>query len=508
MVAVEAQTRAGARLAWWRRVLLSPAPELALLGMLLVGFPLWAASLFSVFGLDRVVVLAEVCGLWGLAAWWVGALRLAAPSSPEAPWLGVRLASGGVWFFVALLLNGAALIQLGVLSLLLRPNPPPFWLTALLTLGGVAALFASARKLDDVSGVYTSEASNASRPRRRRRAAHRRLACLVCGPLLLASIALVGWFFADVPEVLPAYTLSGGTIPGGLAWSPDGRYLAALRADDTLVVWDVATQHEVQSLQCASDASDHSGAVGWSADGAYLAALCGDSALSIWNARTGARVRLSLGGTDGTFAPIALAWSPQGDTLAVLAQGNTSPVVTLYDVKPNRQRASFPVRELAYALAWSPDGQTLAVTQDASIMLLDAAAGQVVRRLPVVDGASVRLAWSPTSDELLVAGPAKPSTQGATVTLWEVTTGQPRFSLASPRGPIPALAWSPDGRAFAVGSVTDTGVTQVYDARTGEARFAWRGQMVISALAWSPDGRSVASAVSDGVIAVWHPVVA
>src|SRR5262249_34939200 len=107
---------------------------------------------------------------------------------------------------------------------------------------------------------------------------------------------------------LPA--TSGSTTARQVAWSPDGRLLAACSPEAAVPVFAAATGKEELSLK------GHRGAilaVAWSADGKYLASGSADGTLKVWDAAAG-KEAFTLPGGGGAVA--ALAWRPDGKQLA------------------------------------------------------------------------------------------------------------------------------------------------------------------------------------------------
>jgi WD40 repeat protein len=246
----------------------------------------------------------------------------------------------------------------------------------------------------------------------------------------------------------------------GVAFSPDGKLLAAGGAYGTLKLWDVATGKQAASLQ--STGRDHKQEVK------------------------------------------GLAFSPDGK---LLATGGKHGIVKLWDVTTRQLRASVPghpqpeaaAKENEVAVvAFAPDGKTLAWSNsyDMSVRLWDVAAGQERRLLRFTDRAGERIEWpSPLAfsadGQTLAVGYRDKS-----VKLWEVASGQVKSALALEKeadaGAVHALAFAPDGGTLAAGY--DNGIVGLWDAATGKARVALRGhQFAILALAFSPDGRTLAA---------------
>src|SRR5205085_4430696 len=68
---------------------------------------------------------------------------------------------------------------------------------------------------------------------------------------------------------------------------------------------------------------------------------------------------------------------------------------------------------------------------------------------------------------------------------------------------VTAVAWSPDGKRIASGSLDTT--VQVWDATTGNHSSIYRGHTAdVAAVAWSPDSKLIASGSYDKTVQVWN----
>jgi dipeptidyl aminopeptidase/acylaminoacyl peptidase len=170
---------------------------------------------------------------------------------------------------------------------------------------------------------------------------------------------------------LPLPTASPSHEPTGLAFSPDGRFLASGAFDGTLALWDVSRARLARPAITAHREAVQ--ALAFSPDGATLASAgvgtAGfDSNVRLWETATGRPLSPALAGHESPVR--ALAFSPDGQTLAA-GEGDR---VALWNVD-RRQRMGRPMpgqRGPIMALAFSPDGHWLASTgHDDRVLLWD-----------------------------------------------------------------------------------------------------------------------------------------
>ena len=129
--------------------------------------------------------------------------------------------------------------------------------------------------------------------------------------LLLVSLCPLPAFADKAP---PDITLAGhGSRVLGLAFSPDGRYLATVGDDGLLKVWDLAGKREVFSV---SGARNNSNQVRFTPDGKTVVAIGAENNVVVFEADTGKPIApIALPSVPG--GPSAIDLSPDGKTLAV-----------------------------------------------------------------------------------------------------------------------------------------------------------------------------------------------
>lgn len=162
-----------------------------------------------------------------------------------------------------------------------------------------------------------------------------------------------------------------------VAFSPDGKLLAT-GADGTIKLWETATGKCKTTLQGHEDEDDGVISVAFSPDGKLLASGgLGDGKVCLWDPHSGKREGVLTSGYITAGRWFSVAFSPDGRRLAVggTALGNTElgrADVRLFDTKTrklNRAFTDIPSSGVT-ALAFSPGGETLAVAIGNELLLL------------------------------------------------------------------------------------------------------------------------------------------
>jgi WD40 repeat protein len=228
-----------------------------------------------------------------------------------------------------------------------------------------------------------------------------------------------------------------GEVPWDVALSADGRYLAAARDSDKLLLWPPGARRPrvipgAGAFVMTAEGQHGPIALGGGRAPVLAAAGYGNGQLDLWNAATGRRIRhigLPQGDVD------ALAFSPHGGALSVVDRR----AVAVFDRTGARLGAVPPVGAEHGAAALDERGQLATIGKDGLVTVRAVGHHQVGRAL---DGASTftELAFDPTSRRIAALG------RDSRVRLWDVSGGRPVGPPVT--GPVDPdeLAFLPDGR--------------------------------------------------------------
>ena len=329
-----------------------------------------------------------------------------------------------------------------------------------------------------------------------------------------------------------------------VAFSPQGRTLASLSFDGTVLLWEIIPNPaETDSIAPPNDVSDTVDISGYTTtgnlpkgvkmrigkgtlldmqytpDGKYLKVT---SSIGSWLYDTETYQEVGMralpqtinGGRYWSLTP-HVAISSDGLTSAVEGADRT---IYLSDIETNTRLHTIvnPIapKQRDDPLSFSPDGKTLVTISDYRLYLWDVETGSlrhtVTERYDSGTNYSQRFSnklycFSPDSAILAVFG--YPATR-----LWDVETGSLRHSFVGENyNHNLSMSFSPDGKTFAAAGIDGSVGNQIrfWDVETGTFlrsievdRSASADEHVIS-MAFSPDGKRFAAAHAGGHISLW-----
>jgi RNA polymerase sigma factor (sigma-70 family) len=335
------------------------------------------------------------------------------------------------------------------------------------------------------------------------------------------------------------------------AFSPDGRWLA-VAGKGVIHLRDPATGRKLRRIPATGELPRQPERLAFSADGRRLAAALHEGEILVFDTATGRQAgSLDVQGTGelrSTFGVYSLAFAPDGRTLLSLgwdpdarlsichwdlakqrllqrvvpasprfsansalsqdgrlfADTSGRGPVTLWDTQTGQVRCNLQGdrNRADYGLSFSSDAKTLATAcaeddgRNASVSLWDTATGELRRRVRVPRTRLLDLRHLSPDGRLLLFTVR----YGCGVRLWDLATGQEVLEQEAHASSVASLAFTQDGRSIVSGAVE---TVRVWDARTGQQR------QVMSPHSWfvnrvmaRPDGRTAVSGGMDGIVRV------
>ncbi len=257
-----------------------------------------------------------------------------------------------------------------------------------------------------------------------------------------------------------------------------------------------AAELNVRHIEPKASVAAAISAVAFSPDGRWLAAARHREVLLI-DAVTG-RIEQTLAGAENPIN--AVTFSPDRRSVAA-AEGLPSVVghVRLWEIGGKEPRVFTGHSDSIYALAFSPAGDKLVTASyDKLLLLWDVASGKEVRPFKHHTAAVFAVAFSPDGKTLASAAADQ------TIKLWNVETGQRISTLTEPTKGLSAVAFHPRGHEFAAAGIDK--MIRVYDWNGTTAklkRSAFAHDAPILSLIYSPDGATLFTGSEDRRIKAW-----
>jgi WD40 repeat protein/tRNA A-37 threonylcarbamoyl transferase component Bud32 len=323
---------------------------------------------------------------------------------------------------------------------------------------------------------------------------------LAIGPLRGGARAFIPLYDLDSRELKRELALPPSSVSPertgvrSLAFSHDGRWLAAGTREGRIHVWDVGPRANGQAESplrmgtCASWLAHDDDVLGlaFSPDGAGLVSSSADSTFKRWKPSAGWREVSRLQADRGLNE---LVFSRDGRIIVCGGRNEMTFVDTVpFTIRaPDRQ----PVGNVGnHHVASSPDGQMLAASDGWEVVLIDAHDNRVIRTLrdPELSRAHEddveHLSFS-AEGTLLVSG-----AQDRKIKVWEVASGQRLVAITALGVGNVFPEFSPDGRFLAV---TGNRQTILYEIAGRRAQtIVGQHPYPVRAIDFAPDGRALA----------------
>ena len=287
-----------------------------------------------------------------------------------------------------------------------------------------------------------------------------------------------------------------------LAFSPDGKRLAATERNNSVRAYEVATGKELWShtFPLKNQFENYTSAIVFNPAGDLVAAACTDNIIYLFNAEEG---QLAGRLTGHTWYPWALAFASDGATL--FSSGWDGPI-RRWDMATLKQR-SLPVGVRATGMvAVSPDETLLVYADDAgTVRLVNAESGKEQQRFAFPESHASQAAFSADGSQLAIGGETGDKVFVAVHELpsskllhrWEWPKGRDSHSS------VEAIAFSPDGERLAAAVFRQSQIL-LWNLRTAE-EVARLVHDEVYGMAFRPDGSELVTVGWDAKIRGWSP---
>ena len=223
----------------------------------------------------------------------------------------------------------------------------------------------------------------------------------------------------------------------------------------------------------------------------------------------------------------AVEWAADGKTVATAGDDRT---IRVWDPATGRQTASLPgIAREGYSgpvVAFTADLKVVAVNYWGEITIRSVADGKVLVKIdPILDRGQksafrpdvFAMAFSPDGKRLATAGSVAAvggphGLPGGIMIVWDATTGKIIHKSDKLSTAASSVAWSTDGKRFAVGTngaggeLPEAGEVRVWEAETGKVLHSFKVKPEVEYGEWAsagdvafgPDGKQVAAPVTAG----------
>jgi WD40 repeat protein len=275
--------------------------------------------------------------------------------------------------------------------------------------------------------------------------------------------------------------------PSSTAYSPDGSLLAI----GTSLGVELRTADSGQ-VTAAFSSNSPIMSLAFSPDGKWLAAGRQDGRIVLYDPQTGSVAKR----LDGQLKPVhGLAFShpaKAGGPASMLASGDEGGTIVVWDLESAQARFQFSNPLFGYwgygirSLAFSRDDRILATGGDQGyVALWNLSDGKELPHLKSQHGLVFSIAFSPDGKRLASA------CGDGTVQVWDFAARAPLFRLSDHEYGAWSLAYSPDGKSIATGA--GDGLVRLWDAETGALQKEYQaGYAQIDSIGFSKDGLKLA----------------
>ncbi len=273
-----------------------------------------------------------------------------------------------------------------------------------------------------------------------------------------------------------------------LAWSPDGRYIAAASVHGPVTIFDgrLSVIHAFEGHEFGTMS------IAWRPDSKVLASAGQDGKVRLWDMTSGEATH-SL---DGGAAWVEhLAWSSGEKPILASAAGRK---LKLWNAGGDLVR-EYPDHQSTIAgVQWKPRERQLASIAYGGVMLWDPEQSDAIRRLEW-KGSSLEIVWSPDGKYIATGD------QDSTVHFWIMSIGEDLQMFGYPTK-VREISWDATSRYLATGGSQDVTVWDCSgQGPEGTRPITLSGHLdFLSVVRFQHHGKLLASGCADGLVYVWQ----
>jgi WD40 repeat protein len=281
----------------------------------------------------------------------------------------------------------------------------------------------------------------------------------------------------DVKPLTEGDSFTDGNLVS-LAWSKDGKSLAAGTSKQTIKLWDVESSRLIATLknsQTPTGAVDDNFLVAFAPDNKTLMSVESQKKLNVvrsWDIESGKELKAVTFEASRNRSRI----SPDTSALAVIDDDD----VGLWDLQTGKQIQSLKGHSTEVThLAFSADSKTIATVSEDSAKVWEVETGKELRTLK-----GLSLAFVAFSDDgrLLTA-----DRQGKAIRLWDVRTGNELTTISLNNDLVVPLKLGADGAALV--GISLSGSVTLFDVKSGKTLASFVALDERDWVAFTPDGR-------------------
>ncbi len=294
----------------------------------------------------------------------------------------------------------------------------------------------------------------------------------------------------------------------GVAFSPDGRFVAAVSGQRAPVPEGRLTLHDASTGRARWSRivkDTNLICVAFSPDSSTVATGCGfvnhagtgaNEACKLWVAESGTEIATLPGRPGGVCG---LCFRPDGKAIVLCHNG----VVELWDIARKSVIREFTgLTEFVRSPEFTNESAILTACDSRSVAFWNVATGRLIRRLSLVDGHSIDVA--PDGRTFVSTG-----FDNSSVHLRDIESGAVIASFCGHDGPVYQAVFSQDGRQLLTASADRT--VRAWDVSGGrfdnpDVDFNGGGVRWVQGVAISPDGTRVVTAARDDTVRIWDAV--